>query len=53
MSTADDRPKLTQFVQKKIEIKIIISVFGIQHEKCIQMSSNKPSIGSVVLVIVS
>ena len=33
---------------KKKDIQIAIAIIVIQHEKCIQMSTNKPSIGAVV-----
>ena len=40
------------FFSKILEIQIDIYHIWIQHAKCIQMSTNKPSIGSVVLEIV-
>ena len=38
---------LTYFLFKNVKIQIFIAIFGF----CIQMSTNKPSIGSVVLEI--
>ena len=52
MSSAHDRPKLSNFVQNFSKfIYLFIYLLWIQYEKCIQMSTNKPSIGAVVLEI--
>ena len=50
MSSADDRPNFFNFF-KNSRNSIFHCHIWIQHEKCIQMSTNKPSIGSVVLKI--
>ena len=48
MSNADDRSKIS-IVLKKFQNSIFGCHIWIQHEKCIWLSTNKPSIGSVVL----
>ena len=45
--SADDRPNLQTF-SKHFSNSNFNFHFWIQHEKCIQMSTNKPSIWSVV-----
>ena len=54
MSSADERRNFL-FQKKKIDFQIFISNFHyhiwIQYEKCMKMSTNKPSIGAVVLEI--
>ena len=51
MLSADDRPKSSNFVKNCQNLKSHCHTW-ILHEKCIEMSTNKPSIGAVVLVIV-
>ena len=48
MLPADDRQKILNF-SKMFRNSNFRCYIWIQHEKCIQMSTNKPSIGSVVL----
>ena len=50
MSNADDTSKFSTFAKKKVNSNSnLYCHIWIQHEICIQMSTNKPSIGSVVL----
>ena len=49
MSSADDMPKLSTF-SKKFKLKFSLAYLD-KHEECIKMSTNKPSIGPVVLEI--
>ena len=46
----DNRPKIFNFFNKFLNSNCHCHI-GIQNEKCIQMNTNKPSIGSVVLDI--
>ena len=50
MSNADDKPKLSRFFKICQNLHFDCHIW-IQHDKCIQMSTNKPSIGSVILEI--
>ena len=50
MSRAEDRSEFFNF-KKKINKFSLPYLDSIQHQKCIPMSTNKPSIGSVILVI--
>ena len=52
MFSADRRSKFSTFFTNFWNSNIYCHIW-IQHEKCIQMSTNKPSIGAVVLEIVS
>ena len=51
MSRAEDRLKFSNFFSKFFEIQISIAFFGFSKEKYIQIGTNKPSIGAVVLHI--
>ena len=48
MTSTDDMLKFSNFFSKKIQNLNFHFHIWIQHEKYIQMSTNKPSIGSVV-----
>ena len=52
MSNADNMPKFSNLFKKFQKSNFHCHIW-IQHEKCIQMSTNKPSIGSVFLKIAS
>ena len=47
---AENMTKLFSFFEKKLNIPIFIAIFG-SACKCIQMSTNRPSIGAVVCEI--
>ena len=49
MSSADNRTEILTFFSKKIQNWKFQCHIWNQHRKCIQMSTNKPSIGPVVL----
>ena len=51
--TADDRPKFFNFFCRNFRNSNFNYRIWIQHEKLIEMSTNKPSIGAVVLDIVA
>ena len=44
--------KILQLFQKKMKSKFFIAIVGFSIKNCIQMSTNKSSIGAVVLEIV-
>ena len=52
-ASADDRSKSLQIWRKKCQIVEFHYSIRNHHEKCIQMSTNMPSIGSAIPEIIS